>query len=202
MSSSRSVSYNTPNVGLNERFSRIVRSSANTRSNGTATAAASQSSEPSVFGRLRGPNNNQSNARGSGNRTAANIQNRLGRVNGGLKKKPATSSNTKGGVGRNNRGGDGRIQKRQRQQPQQQQRGDIKNKGKGKGKASTTQKNKQQQKSKKPLTAEQLDKALDSYMMKDSTYAQAKLDAELDSYMDEASDILIEGGEEEEGQKL
>ncbi|KAI9259923.1 hypothetical protein BY458DRAFT_557709 [Sporodiniella umbellata] len=39
---------------------------------------------------------------------------------------------------------------------------------------------------KKPLSADDLDRSLDAYMMKDPKTAQAKLDAELSSYMSEA----------------
>lgn len=42
-------------------------------------------------------------------------------------------------------------------------------------------------KKKKPLSAEDLDKSLDAYMMKDPKTAQAKLDEELTSYMNEAA---------------
>lgn len=43
-------------------------------------------------------------------------------------------------------------------------------------------------KKKKPLTAEDLDKSLDDYMMKDPKTAQSRLDADLTKYMDEAND--------------
>lgn len=42
----------------------------------------------------------------------------------------------------------------------------------------------------KKIAVEELDKALDDYMMKDSRTAQARLDAELDEYMGDAEDIL------------
>ncbi|KAL0077934.1 hypothetical protein J3Q64DRAFT_1288295 [Phycomyces blakesleeanus] len=44
----------------------------------------------------------------------------------------------------------------------------------------------------KRATAEDLDKALDAYMMKDPKTAQIKLDEEITSYMDEAGDILMD----------
>ncbi|CAO3703030.1 unnamed protein product [Rhizopus stolonifer] len=39
---------------------------------------------------------------------------------------------------------------------------------------------------KKPMSADDLDRSLDAYMMKDPKTAQAKLDAELSTYMSEA----------------
>ncbi|KAI8978523.1 hypothetical protein BDB01DRAFT_898745 [Pilobolus umbonatus] len=44
----------------------------------------------------------------------------------------------------------------------------------------------------KKMSAEDLDKSLDAYMMKDPKTAQAKLDAELNAYMDEAGDTIME----------
>ncbi|CEG70198.1 hypothetical protein RMATCC62417_06139 [Rhizopus microsporus] len=61
-----------------------------------------------------------------------------------------------------------------RQQPQKKQQQKPKNDKKG-----TKQK-------KKPLSQEDLDKSLDAYMMKDPKTAQAKLDEELTTYMQEA----------------
>lgn len=61
------------------------------------------------------------------------------------------------------------------------------------GKRQSSQQQKQKKKEvKKPATADDLDRALDAYMMKDPKTAQAKLDAELTSYMDEAGDILMD----------
>lgn len=63
---------------------------------------------------------------------------------------------------------------RQQQQPQKKQQQKPKNDKKG-----IKQK-------KKPLSQEDLDKSLDAYMMKDPKTAQAKLDEELTTYMQEA----------------
>lgn len=61
------------------------------------------------------------------------------------------------------------------------------------GNSKQSPQQKQQKKvAKKPATADDLDRALDAYMMKDPKTAQAKLDAELTSYMDEAGDILMD----------
>lgn len=45
---------------------------------------------------------------------------------------------------------------------------------------------------KKPASAQDLDKALDDYMMKDPKTMQARLDADITSYMAEAEDILMD----------
>jgi hypothetical protein len=45
---------------------------------------------------------------------------------------------------------------------------------------------------KKPATAQDLDKSLDDYMMKDPKTMQARLDADITSYMAEAEDILMD----------
>lgn len=42
------------------------------------------------------------------------------------------------------------------------------------------------------LSATDLDKSLDDYMMKDPKTAQSRLDAELNEYMDESGDILMD----------
>ncbi|KAI8090903.1 uncharacterized protein B0P05DRAFT_527904 [Gilbertella persicaria] len=97
------------------------------------------------------------------NRTNNNIQNRLGKtVGGGINKKKANVEQKKS-----------RVQVTNKKQPAKKQMPKT-------------------QKKKKPVTAEDLDRAMDSYMMKDPKTAQAKLDAELTSYMDEAGDILME----------
>ena len=44
---------------------------------------------------------------------------------------------------------------------------------------------------KKPATAEELDRALDSYMMKDPKTAQARLDDDMAAYMAEAEDLSM-----------
>lgn len=60
------------------------------------------------------------------------------------------------------------------------------------GKKQSAQQQQKKKVTKKPATADDLDRALDAYMMKDPKTAQAKLDAELTSYMDEAGDILMD----------
>lgn len=45
---------------------------------------------------------------------------------------------------------------------------------------------------KKPASAQDLDRALDDYMMKDPKTMQARLDADITSYMAEAEDILMD----------
>jgi hypothetical protein len=63
--------------------------------------------------------------------------------------------------------------------------------GGGKKSVSGGKKSTQHQK-KKPATAEELDKALDNYMMKDPKTAQAKLDADMNAYMAEIEDISMD----------
>ncbi|CEP12520.1 hypothetical protein [Parasitella parasitica] len=125
----------------------------------------------SVFSRLRGAKNTTRGRLGS-----TNIQNRLGKTNnGGIKKKggPAPLKGTEKRKGQIVKGITGKKQsavakKQSKKQPQQKKK-----------------------ETKKP-TADDLDRALDAYMMKDPKTAQAKLDAELTSYMDEAGDILMD----------
>ncbi|KAI9353088.1 hypothetical protein BD770DRAFT_392991 [Pilaira anomala] len=45
---------------------------------------------------------------------------------------------------------------------------------------------------KKPATAEDLDRALDDYMMKDPKSMKTRLDDDIESYMAEAEDILMD----------
>lgn len=60
----------------------------------------------------------------------------------------------------------------------------------GSGKKVTGKKQGQQKK--KPATTEELDRALDNYMMKDPKTAQAKLDADMNAYMAEIEDINMD----------
>lgn len=135
----------------------------------------------SVFNRLRGNNQNKSN-----------IQSRLGQVSIqsrlGVQKKHGNrqAAVTKKSAPTNkfiNKKSSSSFGKNNKSHNQQQQKSKLIQKG---GKNSQNKKNLKQQKGKKPVTAESLDKALDSYMMKDPKTAQAKLDAELNSYMDDA----------------
>lgn len=170
--STRTVSYNSG--GLNERFSKIVKSAVAQRMP-TAVSNTSNIGGGSVFSRLRGPKTTPRGKPGS-----TSIQNRLGKTNsGGIKKKRAGEPSRTEGIERQK----GRVTKRVvgKKQPTKQ----------GSNKQSPQQKQKKKV-TKKPATAEDLDKALDAYMMKDPKTAQAKLDAELTSYMDEAGDILMD----------
>ncbi|KAI8639950.1 hypothetical protein BD408DRAFT_420601 [Parasitella parasitica] len=169
----RTVSYSSG--GLNERFSKIVKSAMSSRpsaavSNNHNTNESNNGG--SVFSRLRGAKNTTRGRVGS-----TNIQNRLGKTNNGGIKKRGGPTPMKG------------IEK---------QKGRIAKAAAGKKqtaamkKQSKTQSQPKKKDTKKPATADDLDKALDAYMMKDPKTAQAKLDAELTSYMDEAGDILMD----------
>ncbi|CAO3648142.1 unnamed protein product [Cunninghamella blakesleeana] len=145
----------------------------------------SHNNNTSVFSRLHGNNNNQHHSQGKSNIQSrlghVSIQNRLGvqkkhgNKQAAVTKRSAPTNkfiNKKPSFGKSNPKG---------YSPQQ------KNKFIQKGGKPSNKKNlKQQQKNKKPVTSESLDKALDSYMMKDPKTAQAKLDEELNSYMDDA----------------
>ncbi|KAI9302359.1 hypothetical protein BJ944DRAFT_242439 [Cunninghamella echinulata] len=163
--------------GLNERFGRIDQQTRH-------TAKSPVKNNTSVFSRLNsGP---KSQVRGGGIQSrlsGGSIQNRLGvqRKSGNkqaaVTKKQAPTKFIKkssaSSFGKNKQNNNNKLS---------QKGGKFNNN-------NNNQKNKsqkQQQKNKKPLSAEALDKALDSYMMKDPKTAQAKLDAELNSYMDDA----------------
>ncbi|KAG2236175.1 hypothetical protein INT48_003794 [Thamnidium elegans] len=92
----------------------------------------------------------------------SSIQNRLGRVPGGIKKNQKVVPA---------RGGKRAIVKKVQKKVMPQ-----------KGKKVV----------KKPSTAEDLDRALDDYMMKDPKAMQARLDDDITSYMAEAEDILMD----------
>jgi hypothetical protein len=163
--------------GLNERFSRLDKGPARSQPSVSGGAA----SGGSVFSRL------QSNPPGRRN-APTSIQNRLSRpVNARIQKKPAPAGR----------------QKRESLLPKggRAQRGVTKPMGKksaagsgsGRGQEKRSAKGGKDTKQKpKKLSADDLDKSLDAYMMKDSKTAQSKLDAELDSYMDDNDDILKE----------
>ncbi|ORY94884.1 hypothetical protein BCR43DRAFT_516510 [Syncephalastrum racemosum] len=172
-SSGRVVSFG--GGGLNERFSQIGKGPGPSQPSAPAGTSGS-----SVFSRL------QSNPQGRRN-APTNIQKRLSRpVNAGVQKKQAPAPRQKresllpkGGraaqrgvakpAGRKPAAGSGRVQEKRAV----------------KGGKDTKQKPKK-------LSVDDLDKSLDAYMMKDSKTAQSKLDAELDSYMDDNDDILKE----------
>ncbi|KAI9493527.1 hypothetical protein BDB00DRAFT_872207 [Zychaea mexicana] len=189
--------------GLNERFSNLDKSK-------------QQQPEPprgNVFSRIRGAPINNNNIR-SARRNTSNIQNRLSKpVSAGIRKRsgptPMQGVAQVGGRGSNQRNTnvvsrrrDGRNttprrgQQQQRgsstrgapnKQQQQQQRGG----GSGRG-AAGGGRGRSNDKSRKPVSAQDLDKSLDDYMMKDSKTAQSRLDAELNSYMDEGGDVLMD----------
>ncbi|KAG2203834.1 hypothetical protein INT46_005951 [Mucor plumbeus] len=176
----RTVSYNSG--GLNERFSKIVKSAVSSRPT-VATNVHNNSNKNdigggSVFSRLRGAKTSPRGRIGS-----TNIQNRLGKTNsGGIKKRGGAGATPMKGVEKQK----GRIAKKAVGKKQNV----VMNK---QGKRQSSQQQKQKKKEvKKPATADDLDRALDAYMMKDPKTAQAKLDAELTSYMDEAGDILMD----------
>ncbi|KAI7902102.1 uncharacterized protein BX663DRAFT_81704 [Cokeromyces recurvatus] len=162
----RTVSYGSG--GLNERFSKIIQTALSSRIVTTASDTTNNQTSGSVFSRLRGAKK-VVNKRPE----ASNIQNRLGKkVGGNIQKKKV-----------NKRGNTNSMQGVERQ------RNIKRSSGKKQNVSKRQQTNK---KDTKKLTAEELDKALDSYMMKDPKTAQAKLDAELTAYMDEAPDILMD----------
>ncbi|KAI8370941.1 hypothetical protein BD560DRAFT_423723 [Blakeslea trispora] len=175
--SGRSVSYGQG--GLNERFSQLAQRSSqsqytNNSNNNNTNNTTNKPSTASVFSRLRGAKPAATRVR------AKSIQSRLGKtVSGGVQKR-GVKATSKGVAG-------GRVDKRTNASSLKK---GVKAQQKGKKNGSQDKKN--QQKKKKPLTQEELDKAMDAYMMKDPKTAQAKLDAEISSYMDEANDLLME----------
>ncbi|KAI8877208.1 hypothetical protein K501DRAFT_278688 [Backusella circina FSU 941] len=138
----------------------------NTNSGGAATGGT-------VFSRLRGGKTTLAKGRVNA------IQSRLGKTkNGGIKKNA-------GNFGKNAKGGDKLATKNAVS-------------GRRKGGAAVAaskpgaKKSRNVKEKKKPLTAEDLDKQMDAYMMKDKKSAQAKLDDELNSYMADAPAIDLE----------
>lgn len=144
------------------RFSKIVNSQ---RKNNTNTPA------PTITqARPTGPSNASVFSRLRGAKPAlarpgkpnSSIQNRLGKAPGGIKKNQKVVPA---------RGGKRAIVKKVQKKGLPQ-----------KGKKVV----------KKPASAEDLDRALDDYMMKDPKTMQARLDDDITSYMAEAEDILME----------
>ncbi|KAL7309449.1 hypothetical protein PS15m_011531 [Mucor circinelloides] len=171
VTSTRTVSYNSG--GLNERFSKIVKSAVSQRAP-AAVSNTNSNGSGSVFSRLRGAKTTPRGKLGS-----TNIQNRLGKTNsGGIKKRKAGGPSPMEGIERQK----GRVAKRVVGKKQSTKQ----------GKKQSSQQQQKKKVTKKPATADDLDRALDAYMMKDPKTAQAKLDAELTSYMDEAGDILMD----------
>jgi hypothetical protein len=167
-----------------DRFSKLVKSAPVARPTGPTVSKASGNS--SVFSRLRGAKPTTTRGRVG----ATNIQNRLGKtIGGGVKKRGGKSVPTPmQGIERQRKSGNARAGGKATT-------GGGAKKQAGKmavnGKSKQTQAKGKKVVQKKPTT-EDLDKALDAYMMKDPKTAQAKLDAELTSYMDEAGDILMD----------
>ena len=120
---------------------------------------------------------------------------------GGIRKRNPGTTAAQGpvrGTQRNNRGTltKGRNGSRlgQGQQRNTNNRGNAKQQraaGKNAGRPGRGGRNKNDN-NRKPVTAQDLDKSLDAYMMKDAKTAQSKLDDELDSYMDESGDVLMD----------
>lgn len=165
------------------RFSKIVKSAVSSRPTVAANVHNNNNNTNdigggSVFSRLRGAKTASRGRIGS-----TNIQNRLGKTNsGGIKKRGGGGGATPmKGIERQK----GRIAKKVVGKKQTA----VMNK---QGKKQSPQQKQKKKEVKKPATADDLDRALDAYMMKDPKTAQAKLDAELTSYMDEAGDILMD----------
>ncbi|KAI8328734.1 hypothetical protein BC941DRAFT_444462 [Chlamydoabsidia padenii] len=160
----------TVSGGLNERFGRLDKP-APTTIKPTTTQTKTQNN--SVFSRIgrTGPSSPIVK------RSSGGIQSRLGR-------------NSRGIIPKKQQGVIARITPKAITK-QQQHRGakqtpKIKQqiqKGNNRSKLGS---NKKVEAKKKPLSADDLDKALDTYMMKDPKAAQARLNDELDSYMGEA----------------
>lgn len=170
----RTVSYNSG--GLNERFSKIVNMQKNEPARGKSSGNAVSSKNASVFSRLRG-------SKPVNSRVNNNIKNRLGKTIGGGIKKNSNRPTPMAGVVKTGSGNKRVVAGK---------RGGVVAK-----KSSLAAKKKVQAKGgkkggeKKKLTAEDLDKALDNYMMKDPKAARARLDDDMNAYMAEAEDILM-----------
>ncbi|KAI7858629.1 hypothetical protein BDC45DRAFT_565381 [Circinella umbellata] len=174
--------------GLNERFSQLDKPSNKPAQGG------------SVFSRLR---TNNINTNKPGRRNVPSIQNRLSKPvqQGGIRKRNFGTSSSQGPVRGNQRSNRGGVTRgRNSGRPGQgQQRNTNNNRGQTKqqrggsnaGRNARGGRNKNDN-SRKPVTAQDLDKSLDAYMMKDAKTAQTKLDDELDSYMDESGDVLMD----------
>ncbi|KAI7868962.1 hypothetical protein BDF14DRAFT_1789855 [Spinellus fusiger] len=198
--------------GLNERFSQL-------RQQPKKQGLAQQTTMPnSVFHRLRGsgssstappppPGASHRNRHGTSN----GIQSRLGKsIGGGIRKRSATTNqglSPMTGVERTYPRGNGKLAVKQRSpygvrrgqtavathnSHRGSTRGGARGRGGGRGGLNGRGGSVGAHVKPKKSSAEDLDKALDAYMMKDPKTAQQKLDEELNSYMDEAGDILME----------
>ncbi|KAI8147318.1 hypothetical protein BJV82DRAFT_575317 [Fennellomyces sp. T-0311] len=162
--------------GLNERFSQLDKSKKQPQG------------QSSVFSRIRG------NTNANGRRNPSSIQNRLTKpVNSGVRKR--TGPTPMQGVQRAGRGRNVVAKGRGQTNNNAQQRGNQNNRGNNKqqrGGRAAGRGGRANDKARKPVSAQDLDKSLDDYMMKDPKTAQSRLDAELNSYMDEAGDVLMD----------
>ena len=143
----------------------------------------------SVFSRIRG----SGQPTGPAGRRTTNIQSRLNKpVAAGIRKR--TGPTPMQGVERSGRGRNAVTKGRGRVNTQFQQRGNQSNRGKQpqRGAARGARGGRGTDKGRKPVSAQDLDKSLDDYMMKDPKTAQSRLDAELNSYMDDAGDVLMD----------
>ncbi|CAO3633720.1 unnamed protein product [Cunninghamella echinulata] len=169
--------------GLNERFGLLDQQTRN-------TARPPVKNNTSVFSRLNNGPKSQVRSGGIQSRLGGgSIQNRLGiQRKGGnrqaavTKKQAPTKFIKKSSVSSSF----GKNKQNNNNNKVSQKGGKFNNNNNKNNNQKNKNQKQQQQKSKKPLSAEALDKALDSYMMKDPKTAQAKLDAELNSYMDDA----------------
>ncbi|ORZ12415.1 hypothetical protein BCR42DRAFT_82073 [Absidia repens] len=176
--------------GLNERFGRLEKPAPTPRA--VVTTVEAQRST-SVFSRIKGANGTSSSVKKRGN--ASDIQSRIGRVSAGSiqkrvgKNQTTTSRKLKSmaGVGSNRGKQTTKLKADAKQGSKGNRKTDLKNK-QNKTKTLTGD----DKRKKKALSADDLDKALDTYMMKDPKTAQARLNDELDSYMDEAGDVLMD----------
>ncbi|KAG0170068.1 hypothetical protein DFQ28_002582 [Apophysomyces sp. BC1034] len=194
---SRTVTYSMG--GLNERFSQLEKSQKPSKINAPSQA---QPRQTSVFSRIRGAKAN-SNATASGRKLSAGIQDRLGKPRNGGIRKPGSGSSAMSGVERTGPLRDRRAVRggplRGRGGASQNRRGvpsrggaRVASRGATRGGGRGASNSARAADKPKKVTSEDLDKALDDYMMKDPKTAQSKLDLELTSYMDEADDILMD----------
>ncbi|CAO3588868.1 unnamed protein product [Absidia cylindrospora] len=149
----------------------------------------------SVFSRIKGVNDPSTSAKRPG--SASNIQSRIGRVSPGpIQKrvgKDQTTASRKlkfvagGRIGPNR----GKQTTKLKTTAKQRSKGNLKTDFKNKQNKTKPLAGDEKRK-KKALSADDLDKALDTYMMKDPKTAQARLNDELDSYMDEAGDVSMD----------
>ncbi|SAL94833.1 hypothetical protein [Absidia glauca] len=176
----------TVNGGLNERFGRLEKSAPVSKPKPNAQAPNKSNSVFSRIGRTGGPSSSPTRRP-----LPSGIQSRLGRIsNGGGGAVQKREANPLGGrvklreatTGLNRGKQRTPIKTKGRQQTRKASRsadrpGSKKEAGRGTGKG------------KKSMSANDLDKALDTYMMKDPKVAQTRLDDELDSYMGEAGEM-------------